>query len=58
MKTIPWDEIRKRHFTPKEIEKLDAAIEAELQAMSRRSLPARLKKTPGLAGRRPIRGQK
>ena len=37
MKTIPWDEIEKRHFTPQERREINAAVEAELLAMRRRA---------------------
>jgi hypothetical protein len=45
MKTIPWEEIRRKNFTAKEIKELDAAVEAELLEMNLRALRSHLKKT-------------
>jgi hypothetical protein len=45
MKTIPWEEIRQKNFTPKEIKELDAAVEDELLEMNLRALRSHLKKT-------------
>jgi hypothetical protein len=45
MKLHKWEDVRRRNFTPKEIAKLDAAIEAELLEMNLTALRAHAMKT-------------
>jgi hypothetical protein len=45
MKTIKWEEIEKKHFTPKQLKEVEAAVEAELLEMNLAALRAHLKKT-------------